>query len=71
VLSVSIKDGDQVHAGQALLVIEAMKMEHTVAASTDGVVSEVTVRAGQQVIVDQPLVTVVPSSVPEAPEAEK
>jgi len=29
---VSIKDGDQVHAGQALLVIEAMKMEHTVAA---------------------------------------
>jgi acetyl-CoA/propionyl-CoA carboxylase biotin carboxyl carrier protein len=58
VLSVAVAEGDQVRAGQPLLVIEAMKMEHTIGAPTDGVVADLTVRAGQQVAVDQPLVTV-------------
>ena len=65
VLSVAVADGDTVTAGQPLLVIEAMKMEHTLAAPTDGVVSELVVRPGQPVAVDAPLVTVVP------PEGEK
>jgi acetyl-CoA/propionyl-CoA carboxylase biotin carboxyl carrier protein len=59
VLSVAVADGDQVSAGQPLLVIEAMKMEHTIAAPTDGVVAELAVRPGDQVAVDQPLATVV------------
>jgi acetyl-CoA/propionyl-CoA carboxylase biotin carboxyl carrier protein len=62
VLSVSVADGDTVVAGQPLLVIEAMKMEHTLAAPADGVISDLVVRAGQQVAVDAPLVTVVPPS---------
>jgi acetyl-CoA/propionyl-CoA carboxylase biotin carboxyl carrier protein len=60
VLAVSVAEGDTVVAGQPLLVIEAMKMEHTIAAPTDGVVVELSVREGQQVAVDQPLVTVTP-----------
>jgi 3-methylcrotonyl-CoA carboxylase alpha subunit len=59
VLSVSVTDGAEVTAGQPLLVIEAMKMEHTIAAPADGVVSELAVRTGHQVAVDQPLLTLV------------
>jgi acetyl-CoA/propionyl-CoA carboxylase biotin carboxyl carrier protein len=60
VLSVSVAEGDEVVAGQALLVIEAMKMEHTITAECDGVVADLAVREGNQVAVDAPLVTVQP-----------
>ncbi|WP_367135523.1 biotin carboxylase N-terminal domain-containing protein [Saccharothrix sp. HUAS TT1] len=52
--------GDEVVAGQALFVVEAMKMEHTVTAPVAGVLTEVHVRAGQQVALDEPLAVVVP-----------
>ncbi|MBB5960266.1 acetyl-CoA/propionyl-CoA carboxylase biotin carboxyl carrier protein [Saccharothrix tamanrassetensis] len=60
VLVVRAAQGDHVTAGQALFVVEAMKMEHTVTAPTDGVLAEVNVQAGQQVALDQPLAVVVP-----------
>jgi acetyl/propionyl-CoA carboxylase alpha subunit len=41
--------GDQVEAGQALIWLEAMKMEHTITAPTGGVLTELNVTAGQQV----------------------
>jgi 3-methylcrotonyl-CoA carboxylase alpha subunit len=41
--------GDQVKAGQALAVMEAMKMEHTIAAPRDGTVVELLYAAGDQV----------------------
>ncbi|HEX4249699.1 MAG TPA: biotin carboxylase N-terminal domain-containing protein [Pseudonocardia sp.] len=72
VLAVSVTEGDTVVAGQPLLVIEAMKMEHTIAAPTDGVVTGLAVHEGQQVAVDQPLVTVTPPAEPtttSAPDA--
>jgi acetyl-CoA/propionyl-CoA carboxylase biotin carboxyl carrier protein len=50
--------GDVVKAGTPLLVVEAMKMEHTVTAPIDGVVSELPVRAGQQVALDETLAIV-------------
>ncbi len=49
VLSVHVQPGDSVEAGQLLLVLEAMKMEHRVTAPEDGVVSELRVAAGDQV----------------------
>ena len=49
VLSVSVEVGQQVTAGQTILVMEAMKMQHTVSAPTDGVVSEINVKTGSQV----------------------
>ena len=42
VISVSVKDGDRVHKGQPLVVVEAMKMEHTLRAPRDGVVRRLT-----------------------------
>jgi propionyl-CoA carboxylase alpha chain/3-methylcrotonyl-CoA carboxylase alpha subunit len=49
VVSVSVKAGDTVKKGQTLLVLEAMKMEHALAAPFDGVVAELTAIAGGQV----------------------
>ena len=49
VVSVAVAAGDRVEAGQPVLVLEAMKMQHTVSAPYAGVVTEIDVRAGAQV----------------------
>ncbi len=49
VLAVHVEPGAIVEAGQALVVLEAMKMEHVVTAPVAGVVLEVLVRRGDQV----------------------
>jgi acetyl/propionyl-CoA carboxylase alpha subunit len=49
VLRVGAAVGDTVTAGQPLIWLEAMKMEHTVTAPGDGVLAELNVEAGQQV----------------------
>lgn len=49
VLRVGAAVGDTVTAGQPLIWMEAMKMEHTVTAPSDGVLAELNVEAGQQV----------------------
>jgi acetyl-CoA/propionyl-CoA carboxylase biotin carboxyl carrier protein len=64
VLAVRVAEGDQVTAGTPLLVVEAMKMEHTITAPVDGVVSELYVHAGQQVALDEPLALVIPEEQP-------
>jgi acetyl-CoA/propionyl-CoA carboxylase biotin carboxyl carrier protein len=61
VLAVRVEEGETVGAGQSLLVVEAMKMEHTIAAPHDGTVHDLQVRTGQSVAVDQLLVTVAPA----------
>jgi len=49
VTKVHVEVGQQVTAGQLLLTLEAMKLEHPVLAPTDGVVAELPVPAGGQV----------------------
>ena len=49
VLSFAVQAGDQVKAGQAVAVMEAMKMEHTIAAPHDGTVAELLYAPGDQV----------------------
>ncbi|WIM85822.1 biotin carboxylase N-terminal domain-containing protein [Candidatus Mycobacterium wuenschmannii] len=56
--------GDTVTAGQPLIWLEAMKMEHTITAPSDGVLAELNVDTGQQVEVGAVLARV------DAPEAE-
>jgi len=58
VIRVLAATGDAVTAGAALVVLEAMKMEHTVAAPVDGVVGEVHVSPGDQVETRQVLAVV-------------
>ena len=49
VVSFAVKAGDVVKKGQALAVMEAMKMEHTIAAPADGTVAELMFAPGDQV----------------------
>ena len=49
VIRVGAAAGDKVKAGQPLIWLEAMKMEHTIAAPSAGVLAELNVSAGQQV----------------------
>ncbi|WP_349770689.1 acetyl/propionyl/methylcrotonyl-CoA carboxylase subunit alpha [Ottowia sp.] len=61
VVSIAVKAGDKVTKGQPLAVMEAMKMEHTIAAPQDGVVQEVLYAPGDQVAEGVELLTVVAS----------
>jgi 3-methylcrotonyl-CoA carboxylase alpha subunit len=49
IVAAPVKTGQAVTKGQALVVLEAMKMEHTLTAPFDGVVAELTVIEGEQV----------------------
>jgi 3-methylcrotonyl-CoA carboxylase alpha subunit len=49
VLSVAVSRGQAVKRGMPLVVMEAMKMEHTVTAPRDGVVERLCVAAGDQI----------------------
>jgi len=49
VVSFTVKAGDKVAKGQPLAVMEAMKMEHTIAAPADGTVAELMFTPGEQV----------------------
>ena len=49
ILEVKVADGQTVEAGELLLVMEAMKMEHAVKAVSDGKISEMYVKTGDQV----------------------
>lgn len=57
VISVAVQAGDSVTRGQALLVIESMKMETTITASCDGTVQTLHVATGQTFDRDALLVT--------------
>ena len=54
-VSVSVAAGDTVRAGQALMIMESMKMEHVIAAEAAGVVRLVNVAAGDTVYEGHPL----------------
>ncbi|WP_237108937.1 biotin carboxylase N-terminal domain-containing protein [Nonomuraea sp. MG754425] len=58
VLVVKAQPGERVAEGQPLVIVEAMKMEHTVTAPRDGVVAELPVQAGQPVDMDAVLAVV-------------
>lgn len=56
VLSVKVSKGQQVNAGDTVVILEAMKMEQEIKASISGTVSDIPVKAEDTVKKDQPLV---------------
>jgi len=63
VVSVPAQSGDDVHTGQPLVVVSAMKMEHVLVAPRDGTV-DILVREGDSVIVDEVVARLQPPSAP-------
>ena len=63
VVAIEAHEGEAVRAGQPLLVMEAMKMEHVIASETSGIVRGITVAAGDTVVEGHPLAFVEPSTV--------
>ncbi|QYF95276.1 acetyl/propionyl/methylcrotonyl-CoA carboxylase subunit alpha [Massilia sp. PAMC28688] len=55
VVAVLASKGQEVKKGEPLVIMEAMKMEHTIAAPTDGLVEEVLYQVGDQVTDGAPL----------------
>ena len=49
IIAIEVQAGDNVKRGQALLVMEAMKMEHTIVAGVDGIVENIYFGVGEQV----------------------
>ena len=60
IVDVKVKAGDKVNAGDAVLVIEAMKMENEIQASVSGVVVAVHVKKGDAVTPDESLLEIQP-----------
>jgi biotin carboxyl carrier protein len=61
VIAVLVSAGDSVAVGQPVVVVEAMKMEHTLRASTDGVVTELRAQVGDRVALNQLLAVIEPT----------
>ncbi len=61
VLKILVTAGQQISAGDALVILEAMKMEQTLRAATDGVVEAVLVKQGEIVAPGDVLVHIAPS----------
>lgn len=59
VVSLAVQTGQSVRAGQALIVLEAMKMEHALLAPCEGVVAALHVAEGEQVAPGKLLVELV------------
>ena len=49
ILSIKVKEGDSVHSGDVLLVLEAMKMENDIVAPKDGTVVSINTKVGDSV----------------------
>jgi propionyl-CoA carboxylase alpha chain len=58
IVAVNVEAGQAVNAGQVLIVLEAMKMEHRITCSEAGIVKELRVRVGEQVDAGQVMLVV-------------
>jgi len=58
ITDILVAEGDEVKAGDTVIVLEAMKMANNLAAEKDGKVTAILVKPGQSVMEDEPLVCI-------------
>ncbi|MDO8433060.1 MAG: carboxyl transferase domain-containing protein [Candidatus Binatus sp.] len=69
IVSIDVAEGDVVHRGQQLAVMEAMKMEHVINAHVSGIVRGVAVAKGDAIFEGHPIVFIEEADVGERAEA--
>ncbi len=62
VVALDVREGDAVRAGQRVAILEAMKMEHLVAAEAGGIVRRILVGRGDTLMAGQPIVFLEPAN---------
>ena len=70
ILQVLVQVGDQINTGQALIILEAMKMESVISATSTGIIYEIIAKEGEIVADKQVLIIIQPTSEAEISEAE-
>ncbi|HJU12197.1 MAG TPA: carboxyl transferase domain-containing protein, partial [Candidatus Binataceae bacterium] len=63
IVTIDVREGEQVHSGQQLLVMEAMKMEHVIAAQVSGIVRTITIEVGDAIFEGHALAFIEPGEV--------
>ena len=63
IISIDVREGDTIHRGGQLLVMEAMKMEHVIKASSSGIVRHIAVVTGDAVFEGAPIAFIEESAV--------
>jgi geranyl-CoA carboxylase alpha subunit len=58
IIDVTVKEGDRVEIGQTLVVLDAMKMEHSLKADSNGTIESISIKVGDQVKGRQLLVNI-------------
>lgn len=66
VVEIEVSEGDTVHKGQSLVVIEAMKMQHLIKASISGVIRLIVISRGETLFDKQPILFIEPIDVKES-----
>ena len=57
IIEINVKEGQTVHAGEKIAVLEAMKMENEITAPRDGIVTAIHVSKGDSILEGAPVVT--------------
>ncbi|MGA7873028.1 MAG: biotin carboxylase N-terminal domain-containing protein, partial [Candidatus Binatus sp.] len=70
IVSIDVSEGDRVHRGRQLFVMEAMKMEHVIAADKSGIVRRITVATGDAIFEGHPLAFIEEADVETTQSAE-
>ncbi|MBK8026911.1 MAG: acetyl-CoA carboxylase biotin carboxyl carrier protein subunit [Chloroflexi bacterium] len=59
IVAIPVDEGNEVHKGQTIVILESMKMQNELKAPKDGVVQKIHIAQGQSVEQNKPLVTIV------------
>ena len=58
ILTVKVTSGQEVKVGEVVVVMEAMKMEMQITAEVDGIVADISISSGMQVVSGQTLLSI-------------
>ena len=71
IIQISVAEGDSIRAGQEMLIMEAMKMEHVIKADISGIVKKINVAPGDIIVEGHPLIFVEEGELGEASYEEE